>query len=63
MRTTRMVVGAAVIVASSLVMHVARAQQEGIKHIDLQRYDLSVPGREVVQAIIIPLSIKMLMMR
>jgi quercetin dioxygenase-like cupin family protein len=53
MRTTRMVVVvAAVIVASDLVLHVARAQQAGIKRIDLQRHDLSVPGREVVQAIV-----------
>ena len=51
MKTTRIVVMAAVIVASGLVLHVARAQP-GIKRIDLQRYDLSVPGREVVQAIV-----------
>ena len=52
MKTTRMVVVAAVIVASGLALHVARAQPAGIKRIDLQRYDLSVPGREVVQAIV-----------
>jgi quercetin dioxygenase-like cupin family protein len=52
MRTTRMVVVAAVIVASGLVLHVARAQQAGTKRIDLQRHDLSVPGREVVQTIV-----------
>jgi quercetin dioxygenase-like cupin family protein len=48
---TRMVV-VAVVVASSLVLHVARAQQSGIRCIDLQRHDLSAPGREVVQAIV-----------
>ena len=47
-----MVVVSAVIVASGLVLHVARAQQAGIKRIDLQRHDLSVPGREVVQTIV-----------
>ena len=52
MRTARMVVVAAVIVASGLVLQVARAQQAGIKRIDLQRHDLSVPGREVVQTIV-----------
>jgi quercetin dioxygenase-like cupin family protein len=52
MRTMRMVVVATVIVASGLVLHVARAQQAGIRRIDLQRHDLSVPGREVVQAIV-----------
>ena len=52
MRTTRMAVVAAVIVASGLVLHVVRAQQAGIRRIDLQRHDLSVPGREVVQTIV-----------
>ena len=46
------VVAAAIIVASGLVLHVARAQQAGIRRIDLQRNDLSVPGREVVQTIV-----------
>jgi quercetin dioxygenase-like cupin family protein len=32
-----------------LVLQVARAQQPGIKRTDLQRHDLSVPGREAVQ--------------
>ena len=31
---------------------VARAQQAGTRRIDLQRHDLSVPGREVVQTIV-----------
>ena len=52
MKATRMAVVAAVIVASGLVLHVARAQQAGIRRIDLQRHDLSVPGREVVQTIV-----------
>ena len=43
---------AAVIVASGLVLHVARAQQAGISRIDLQRHDRSVPGRQVVQTIV-----------
>jgi len=50
MKTTRMAV--AVIVASGLVLHVVGAQQPGIRRIDLQRNDLSVPGREVVQVIV-----------
>jgi quercetin dioxygenase-like cupin family protein len=37
------------IVGSGLVLQVARAQQPGIKRTDLQRHDLSVPGREAVQ--------------
>jgi quercetin dioxygenase-like cupin family protein len=51
MRTTRLVVGA-VILASGLLLHMARAQQAGITRIDLQRHDLSAPGREVVQTIV-----------
>jgi quercetin dioxygenase-like cupin family protein len=52
MKSVRMAVVAAVIVASGLVLYVARAQQVGSKRIDLQRHDLSVEGREVVQAIV-----------
>ena len=52
MRATRMSVVAAVIVASGLVLHAARTQQVGSKRIDLQRHDLSIEGREVVQAIV-----------
>lgn len=52
MKAMRIAIVAAVIVASGLVLQVARAQPAGIKRIDLQRHDLSVPGREVVQAIV-----------
>ena len=52
MRTTRFVSWAATLVASALVLNVARAQQVGIRRIDLQRHDLSAPGREVVQTIV-----------
>jgi quercetin dioxygenase-like cupin family protein len=52
MQARRMAVVAAVIVASGLVFHVARAQQAGTRRIDLQRHDLSVQGREVVQTIV-----------
>ena len=52
MKTTRIAVVAALIVASGLVLHVVWAQQAGINRIDLQRHDLSVPGREVVQTIV-----------
>ena len=49
MKTTRMMTVAALIVGSALALQVARAQQPGIKRTDLQRHDLGVPGREVVQ--------------
>ena len=50
MKTTRIMAVAVLIVGSSLALYVARAQQPGVKRTDLQRHDLSVPGREVVQA-------------
>jgi hypothetical protein len=49
MNTTRILAVAVLIVASGLALHVARAQQPGITRTDLQRHDLGVPGREVVQ--------------
>ena len=39
---------AALIVGTGLALHVAEAQQ-GFNRIDLQRHDLSVPGREAIQ--------------
>jgi quercetin dioxygenase-like cupin family protein len=42
-------VAAALIVGLGVTLHVARAEQAGIKRTDLQRHDLGVPGREVVQ--------------
>lgn len=48
MKTAR-VMTIAVLIASGLALHVARAQQTGSKRTDLQRHDLSAPGREVVQ--------------
>lgn len=40
-------------IGSGLALHVTQAQQQqrkdGIKRTDLQRHDLSIPGREVVQ--------------
>ena len=52
MKTTRIVVAAAVIVASGLAANVGRAQLAGTRRIDLLRHDLSIPGREVIQAIV-----------
>jgi quercetin dioxygenase-like cupin family protein len=34
---------------SGLVLHMAGAQQPGVKRTDLQRHDLSAPGREAIQ--------------
>ena len=49
MKTTRIIAVSALIVASALALHAARAQQPGSKRTDLQRHDLSAPGREVIQ--------------
>ncbi len=43
------VAAAALIVGSGVGPHPARAQQTGIKRTELQRHDLSVRGREVIQ--------------
>ena len=40
---------AGMIIACGLVLHVTHAQQTGIKRTNLQRNDLSIAGREVVQ--------------
>jgi quercetin dioxygenase-like cupin family protein len=48
MKTARIIAVAVLIVGSGLARHVALSQP-GIKRTDLQRHDLSVPGREVVQ--------------
>lgn len=49
MKTTRILAAAGLIAGSGLALHGAWAQQQGITRTDLQRHDLSVPGREVVQ--------------
>jgi len=40
---------AALIIASGVALYVTHAGQAGTKRTDLQRHDLSAPGREVVQ--------------
>ena len=52
MRPTRMMAAAAVIAASALMLRVVRAQDSPTKRTDLQRHDLSIPGREAVQVIV-----------
>lgn len=49
MKTPRIIAVAVLVVASSLALHVALSQQQGIKRTDLQRHDINVPGHEVVQ--------------
>ena len=52
MKTSRAIALAALIAASALALHAALAQQAGIGRTDLQRHDLSIPGREVVQVLV-----------
>ena len=49
MKATLIVGAAMVIVGSGVAPHVGPAQQAGTKRTDLQRHDLSAPGREVIQ--------------
>src|ERR671910_237957 len=49
MKGTRLIAVAVLTVGTGVPLHVAWAQQPGIKRTDLQRHDLGVPGREVVQ--------------
>jgi len=49
MKTAPIIAAAALMVASGLAFQIALAQQTGLKRTDLQRHDLSIPGREVIQ--------------
>ena len=49
MKTTRIMAVTVLIAGGGLAMHSASSQQQGVKRTELQRYDLSVPGREVIQ--------------
>ena len=50
MNKIRVLISMLVLVTSTgLILYVARAQQSGTKRTDLQRQDLSIAGREVVQ--------------
>jgi hypothetical protein len=50
--TTRILTIVALIVASAVAPHVARAQAPGITRTDLQRHDRSGPGGEVLQVLV-----------
>src|SRR5687768_17853213 len=52
MKTIRIMAIAALIATAGLAFHGGQAQQVGARRIDLQRHDLSVAGREVIQTIV-----------
>jgi len=49
MKASRILAVSILTIASALALHLASAQQPGVKRTVLQRHDLSVPGREVIQ--------------
>ena len=49
MKTIRFATTAALLAASALALPAAQAQPSGVTRTDLQRHDLSVPGREAIQ--------------
>jgi quercetin dioxygenase-like cupin family protein len=49
MKTPRIVAVSLLAIVSALTLHLASAQQPGAKRAELQRHDLSVPDREVIQ--------------
>ena len=49
MTTTRVMIALALIIGSGPALYVATAQPSDIRRTELQRHDLSVAGREVVQ--------------
>ncbi|MEK1933849.1 MAG: cupin domain-containing protein [Pararhizobium sp.] len=50
MKTSRIIMGALLIVGSGLVLHAANAQQPGVQRTDILQHDLGIPGRQTVQA-------------
>jgi quercetin dioxygenase-like cupin family protein len=51
-RRSVLTASAAAVVGSGLLPDGAKAQQVGTKRTDLQRHDLSIPGREVIQVVV-----------
>jgi quercetin dioxygenase-like cupin family protein len=49
MKAKRITGVVALLVGGGLALHLAPAQEPGIRRTELQRHDLGVPGREVVQ--------------
>ena len=52
MKTPRTLAAAVLIVIGAAALHFVEAQVPGTKRTDLQRHDLSAPGREVVQVVV-----------
>lgn len=50
MKRMQIAVAVTLVVLGSSALEVARSQQGGVKRTEVQKHELSVPGREVVQA-------------
>ncbi len=50
MQTKRWIAVMALIAGTTFAVHAAPSQIQGVRRIDLQRHDLSIAGREVIQA-------------
>ena len=48
-KATRRISVSLIAIAGALALQLASAQQPGVKRTELQRHDLSTPGREVIQ--------------
>ena len=48
-RTQRVLAAVSLALGTIVALTVTRAQQPGVRRTDLQRHDLDVPGREVIQ--------------
>ena len=49
MKTGLITLLAMLVIGSGITLHVTRAQQSEVKRTDIQRHDLSIAGREVIQ--------------
>ncbi len=52
MKTSQTMAIALLLVGSGFAIYGARAQMPGVTRIDLQRHNLAIPGREVIQAVV-----------
>src|SRR5215510_11531757 len=49
MKPSRIIAVSILAIGSAFALHLASAQQPGVKRTELQRHDLSIPGREMIQ--------------
>jgi quercetin dioxygenase-like cupin family protein len=52
MKMTLAIAAVALVIASGLALQAVPAQPPGVTRTDLQRHDLSIPGREMIQVVV-----------